>query len=83
MNPFSLGVGTAADAASQMSQASLMAAGAWSVERALTVPLRSGVVRAGVSNAEALGKASGVVALIGFYYALGDAIYAEQTGCTF
>lgn len=31
--PFSLGIGTAADAASQLSQASLQAAGAWSVER--------------------------------------------------
>lgn len=83
LNPFSIGVGTAADAASQWSQASLQAAAAWSVQRGLTVPLRSSVVRAGVANAEALGRASFLLTLIGGDVALGDAISAEHTGCTF
>jgi hypothetical protein len=83
LNPFSLGFGTAADATSQMSQASLMAAGAWSAERGLTVPLRSSIVRGAVTDAEALGKVSGMLTLVGVDFALGDAIHAEHTGCTF
>ena len=83
LNPFSIGVGNAADAASQMSQASAEGAAAWSVQQGLTSPLRSSIVRAGLANAEALGKASGLLTLIGLDYALGDAIAAEHAGCTF
>jgi RHS repeat-associated protein len=83
LNPFSLGVGTAADATSQMSQASLEAAATWSVQQGLTVPLRSSIVRAGVSSAEALGEASGVLALLSVEAALVHAAIAEHSGCTF
>lgn len=83
LNPFSLGIGTAADATSQLSQASLAGAAAYSVERGLTVPLRSGVVRAGVSNAEALGRASAMLSLIDLDVALADGIRAEHAGCKF
>jgi hypothetical protein len=83
LDPFSLGIGTAADATSEMSQASLQAAAAWSVQRGLTVPLRSSIVRAGVGTAEALGEASAVLSMISVIYAAGDAIYAEHKGCDF
>ena len=83
LNPFSLGVGTAADAASRMSQASLEGAAAWSVQRSLTSPLKSSVVRAGVANAEALGRTSSLLTLVGIDVALWDAISAEHAGCQF
>lgn len=81
LNPFSPGIGTVADVTSQMSQASLAGAASWSVERGLTVPLRSSIVRAGISNAEAFGKVSGIFSLLAFDYALADAAYAEYKGC--
>jgi hypothetical protein len=81
MNPFSLGIGTAADATSRMGQASLQAAATWSVERGLTVPLRSSIVRAGVAGAETLGKVSGVLTMGSIVYGLGDAVVAEYKGC--
>lgn len=81
LNPFTPGVMTPATTASEMSQASLAAAATWSVERGLTVPLRSSIVRAGLSNAEALGKLSGVLSMAGIDVALADAVYAEYKGC--
>lgn len=81
LNPFTPGVMSPSGMASQLSQASLAAAASWSVSRGLTVPLRSGIVRAGVANAEALGKLSGVLGMIGIDYALADAAYAEYKGC--
>ena len=55
LNPFSPGIGSAADITSSMSQASLAGAATWSVQQGLTVPLRSSIVRAGVAGAETLG----------------------------
>lgn len=81
LNPFSLGVGTAADATSQASQASLQAAATWSVERGLTVPLRSSIVRAGVGTSEALGRLSVLLTATSVLYAETDAIIAEHKGC--
>jgi len=81
MNPFSPGIGTAADVTSQMSQASLGAAAAWSVQQGLTVPLRSSIVRAGATSAETLGKASGLLTMGSVVYALGDGVVAEYNGC--
>ena len=81
LNPLTPGVMTPSDMASQMSQASLQAAAYWSVSQGLTVPLRSSIVRAGLSNAEALGKLSGVLAVAGIDVALADAVYAEYKGC--
>lgn len=81
MNPFSPGIGSLSDAASSMSQASLGAAATWSVERGLTVPLRSSIVRSGVSAAEGFGKASRLLSLFGVDVALADAAYAEYKGC--
>jgi hypothetical protein len=83
LSPFSLGVGTAADAASQASQASLQAAATWSVSRGLTVPLRSGIVRAGVGASEVLGRLSFALTMGNVIYAEWDAINAEHKGCTF
>ncbi len=81
MNPFSPGIGTAADITSSMSQASLGAAAAWSVEQGLTVPLRSSIVRAGLTSAETFGKASGLLTVGSVVYALGDGVVAEYNGC--
>ena len=81
LNPFKPGIGTGADAAAALSRSSLEAAGAWSLERGLTVPLRSSVVRAGLSNSERFGKASGELSLLGADIALGHAVYAEYKGC--
>jgi RHS repeat-associated protein len=81
LNPFSLGVGTAANVASDMSQASLAGAASWSVSQGLTVPLRSSIVRAGAGSAETLGKASGVLTLGSVVYALGAGVVAEWNGC--
>jgi hypothetical protein len=81
LNPLTPGVMSPADMASQLSQASLAGAASWSVSNGLTVPLRSSIVRAGVSNAEALGKASVVLSLAGIDVALADAVYAEYKGC--
>jgi RHS repeat-associated protein len=81
LNPLGLGIGTAADAASSMSQASLAGAASWSVSRGLTVPLRSSIVRAGVAGAETLGKVSGILTMGSVVYALGDAVVAEYKQC--
>ena len=83
LNPFSLGIGTAATVASDASQASLQAAATWSVSRGLTVPLRSGVVRAGVVASETLGRISGFLTAGSLIYAEVPAIIAEHKGCTF
>jgi hypothetical protein len=81
LNPFSLGVGTAANVASDMSQSSLAAAASYSVSKGLTVPLRSSIVRAGVGSAETLGKASGVLTVVSIDYALVQGVIAEWNGC--
>jgi hypothetical protein len=81
LNPFSLGIGTAADAASSMSQASLAGAASWSVSQGLTVPLRSSIVRAGVGSAETFGKLSGVATMANVVYGLGAGVVAEWNGC--
>jgi hypothetical protein len=81
LNPLSIGIGTGADIASQMSQASLAGAASWSVSRGLTVPLRSSIVRAGVASAETLGEVSGVLTMASVVYALGDAVVAEYNQC--
>jgi RHS repeat-associated protein len=81
LNPFSLGIGTVADATSSMSQAALAGAAAHSVERGLTVPLRSSIVRAGMTGSEVLGKISGVATMANVVYALGDGAVAEWNGC--
>lgn len=52
------------------------------VQRGLTVPLRSSIVRAGVTNAEVLGELSGILSALSVDIALGDAIHAEHQGCT-
>ncbi|MHB1938324.1 MAG: RHS repeat-associated core domain-containing protein [Acidobacteriaceae bacterium] len=83
LNPLGLGIGTAANATSQMSQANLDAAAAWSLERSLTSPLKSSVVRAFAANAEALGRLSYTLTLLNVDYALYDAISAEHQGCRF
>jgi len=64
-----------------MSQAALAGAAAHSVERGLTVPLRSGIVRAGVGSAETLGKLSGVATMANVVYGLGAGVVAEWNGC--
>jgi hypothetical protein len=81
LNPLSIGIGTGADIASQMSQASLAGAASRSVSRGLTVPLRSSIVRAGVASAETLGEVSGVLTMASVVYALGDAVVAEYNQC--
>jgi RHS repeat-associated protein len=83
LNPFRLGIGTAADATSKMSQASLEAAASWSVKRGLTVPLRSSIVRAGLGTSEALGRASLILSVVSVDVALIHAIHAEHVGCKF
>jgi len=83
LNPFSFGIGTAADAADQMSQTNMQFAAAWSMQRGLTVPLRSSIVRASVGASELLGRASYILTGISVIYAEGHAIIAEHEGCTF
>jgi RHS repeat-associated protein len=68
-------------AADQLAQSALLAVGAHSISRGLTVPLRSSIVRAGLANAEAFGKLSSILAVVGLDYAVGDAVYAEFKGC--
>ena len=81
LNPLSIGIGTGADIASQMSEASLAGAASWSVSRGLTVPLRSSIVRADVASAETLGEVSGGLTMASVAYALGDAVVAECNQC--
>ncbi len=80
LNPFSFGPGTPADITSAMSKASLEAVGAWSVQRGLTVPLRSGIIRAGMTNAEVLGRASGWLTVGSVEWAFVHGIIAEHSG---
>jgi hypothetical protein len=91
LNPFSLGVGTAADVASQMSQSATLAAGAYSVERGLIQPLSSSAVRSAftgpkllggsLAGAETLGKVSGVLTMGSVVAALGAGVVAEWNRC--
>jgi len=81
LNPYSIGVGTTADITGAMSQANFDAAAGWSMQQGLTVPLRSSIVRGALSQAETLGKASGVLALIALDYALVDGLVAEAKAC--
>lgn len=83
LNPFSPGIGTAADAADQMSQTNMQFATIWSVSRGLTVPLRSSVVRTAVGTSELLGEASGILTGISINVAVWHAVYAEHKGCKF
>jgi RHS repeat-associated protein len=83
LNPFNLGLGSAAAAASGASEANLQAVGIYSVSRGLTVPLRSSAVRAGVGAAELFGRASIMLEGINVIYAATDAIIAEHKGCSF
>ena len=55
--------------------------GAWSVARGLTVPLRSSVVRGGLTAAETLGKVSDGLLVLNFGIAAVDAIIAEAREC--
>lgn len=62
-------------------QSFYQAAGAWSVARGLTVPLRSSVVRSGLTAAETLGKVSDGLLVLNVGIAAVDAIIAEARGC--
>ncbi len=81
MSPFTLGPGTAASATSQMSQANAEGAAWWSVQRGLTSPLSSSIVRAGMASAETLGKVSGIITLATVYASAWDAVLEEAKGC--
>lgn len=81
VNPFSPGIGSASDLTSSMSQTSLAGAASYSVQKGLTVPLRSSIVRAGMSNAELLGKVSGVTTMISIDGALIHGLWNEVTQC--
>jgi hypothetical protein len=74
-------IGSLQSGADSASQSFMLAAGTYSVGKGLTAPLRSSIVRAGVADAEALGEASGVLAMGTVVYALGDAIIAEYQQC--
>jgi hypothetical protein len=74
-------IGAFQSAADSGTQSALLAAGAYSVGRGLTVPLRSSAVRSAMAGAETLGKLSGALTAIGFGYAIIDAGYAEYKGC--
>jgi RHS repeat-associated protein len=69
--------GMSQSALSSMSTASAEAAATHSIERGLTVPLRSSIVRSGFSGAEAFTKASGWLALGSLYASIGHAYYNE------
>jgi hypothetical protein len=62
-------------------QSFLAAAGAWSVSRGLTVPLRSSIVRGGLSTGEAISKYSGYATVAILYGAIAHAYYNEITKC--
>lgn len=82
MDPFTPSVSNAVQSTvDTASQTALMGAAAYSVERGLTVPLRSGVVRAGVGASEALGEASGWSTLGNLYYGIAKAYKAEWQQC--
>lgn len=62
-------------------QAAYAAVGSWSVTRGLTVPLRSSVVRAGLSRAEGIAKVSDGLLVLNLGVAAADAIIAEAREC--
>ena len=59
----------------------MYAAAVQSASRGLTVPLRSGVVRAGMAGAEKLGKFSEGAAVVGLYFGIYDAYKNEIENC--
>ena len=68
MDPFSPSASNAVQGAvDSASQAALAGAALHSVDRGLTVPLRSSIVRAGVGASEALGEASGWITIANLY----------------
>ena len=82
MNPFSPSLaGAAQSAVNAQSQAFADAAAMQAVERGLTVPLRSPVVRAGLAGSEVLGKVSIGITIVNLVVAGGDAINAEWKQC--
>ena len=82
LNPFSPSVlGILQQGTSDLSQSSLQAAAYYSVTSGLTVPLRSSIVRAGMTNAEALGKLSFAISLLQVDAALLDAVIQEYKHC--
>lgn len=82
MNPFTPSASNAVQSTvDTASQSALMGAAAYSVERGLTVPLRSGVVRAGAGASEALGEASGWITIGNLYYGIYKAYQNEWQQC--
>jgi RHS repeat-associated protein len=82
MDPFSPSASNAVQGAvDSASQAALAGAAVHSVERGLTVPLRSSIVRAGAGASEALGEASGWITITNLYYGIGKAYVAEWKQC--
>ncbi|MFP5235007.1 MAG: RHS repeat-associated core domain-containing protein [Acidobacteriota bacterium] len=82
MDPFAPNVSNAVQGTvDSTANAALWGAAAHSVERSLTVPLRSSIVRAGVRTSEALGEASGYITIANLYYGIGKAYKAEWTEC--
>lgn len=82
MDPFSPSASNAVQGAvDSASQSALAGAAAYSVGRGLTVPLRSGVVRAGVGASEALGEASGWITIANLYVGIAKAYQAEWQQC--
>ena len=69
------------NAVDSASQTAALASGAWSVQRGLTVPLRSSVIRAGITGAETIGKVSLVVTIGTVTLAGLDAIREEYNNC--
>lgn len=82
MNPFTPSASNAVQGAvDSASQAALAGAAVHSVERGLTVPLRSSIVRAGAGASEALGEASGWITIANLYYGIAKAYKAEWQQC--
>jgi hypothetical protein len=82
MDPFKPSVSNAVQGAvDSASQAALAGAAVHSVERGLTVPLRSSIVRAGVGASEALREASGWITIANLYYGIAKAYKAEWQQC--
>jgi hypothetical protein len=74
-------VGVIQGAVDSQVQSLYQTVGAWSVARGLTVPLRSSVVRGGLTAAETLGKVSDGLLVLNFGIAFTDAIIAEAREC--
>lgn len=91
LNPFDPGdskftnlmalAGAAQQGAASLSDASYLAVGAYSVERGLTVPLRSSTIRAGLSNAEWLGDVAVGLSAASLVAAGIDGAVAEWNQC--